>query len=193
MNGCPRRPMGASTGATLALIGLLAGGCARTPISSTWDDEDLQPPPGFVPPPVRALAPIPLHERLGFVRGFWPLEFGPAGKTWHWMGSHGEIQLQNNHRQQRLRLLGWLPLEFLTTPPTVRITLGDHVVDTFVGSAYVLDREYLVEPGWLGDGPTVTLAIDTSATIRAPGDTRELGVSIESVTWRDAPPPPPVP
>ena len=95
--------------------------------------------------------------------------------------------------QQRLRLLGWLPLEYLTAPPTIRITIAGHLVDTFVGSAYVLDRQYLVEPGWLTDQPKVTLAIDTSATTRAPGDTRELGVSIESVTWRDAPAPPTVP
>jgi hypothetical protein len=185
--------MGAVLGATLALLGLLAGGCAKITARSPWDEEDLQPPPGFLPPPVRALAPIPFHERLDFVRGFWPLEFGPDGKTWRWMGAHGEIQLQNDHRPQRLRLLGWLPLEYLTGPPTIRVSLGKHLVDTFIGSAHGLDREYLVEPGWLGDGPTVTLAIDTSATTRAPGDARELGVSIESVTWRDAPAPPTVP
>ena len=164
---------------------LLVGVVMPTACGGAGGDVDLKPPPGFVPPPVRPLQRVPVHGRLGFGRGFWPLELGADGKTWRWMAGRGEIRLRNDHRQRqrRLRILGWVPLEFLKGAPTIRITLESHLLDTFVASARTLNRGYLIKPELFGDASSALLVIETSATVRAPGDTRDLGVSIEGVQW----------
>jgi hypothetical protein len=145
---------------------------------------DLQPPPDFVPPPLLPLKKAPLHGRLVFGKGFFPMEWGMDAKTWHWMGASGEIRLQNDSRPRKLRIVGWLPLEFLKEPPTVRIALEDHLLDTFAARDRTLRKEYAIGLDLLGSAPSARLIIETSATARAPGDTRDLGVSIEQVGWQ---------
>lgn len=107
------------------------------------------------------------------------------GKTWRWMAGRGEVRLPNRQVAQRLRVRGWLPLEFLAGPPTIQLTLQNRVLDRFVARDRQLNREYLVQPEQLGSGPFVVLLIETSATARAPGDTRDLGIAIEGIKWED--------
>ena len=147
-------------------------------------DADLKPPTDFVPPPLRPLKKGPLHERVVFGPGFSPMEWGTDARTWHWMGARGEIRLQNDSRPRRLRILGWLPLEFLAEPPTIRVAIEDHLLDTFVARDRTLRKEYAVGADLMRAAPSVRLIIETSATARVPGDTRDLGVSIEQVGWR---------
>lgn len=166
---------------------LLAGSGMQSACARRAEDEDLKPPPGFRPPPIRTLQAGPPGGRLGFGSGFWPIEFNSEGKSWHWMADRGEIRLHNDRRQRNLRIVGWLPTEFLDSPPTIRISIGNHLVDTFVGSKHELNREYLIKPELLGDAPSALLFIQTSATAKVPGDTRDLGVSIEAVRWESGP------
>lgn len=169
----------------LVLFGavILAGSGMPSACARRAEDEDLKPPPGFRPPPVRALQAGPPSGRLGFGSGFWPIEFSNEGKSWHWMAERGEIRLPNDRRPRKLRIVGWLPTEFLDAPPTIRISIGNHLADSFVGSKHELDRAYVVNPDLLGDAPSVLLIIETSSTARIPGDTRDLGVSIETISW----------
>jgi hypothetical protein len=167
------------------LVHSVALGMALTAVSCTDPrGTDLQPPADFVPPPRLPLKKAPLHSRLVFGQGFFPMEWGTDGKTWHWMGAHGEIRLENDSRPRTLRIIGWLPLEFLKDPPTIRIALEDHLLGTFVARDRTLRKEYSIEPDILGAAPSARLIIETSATARAPGDTRDLGVSIEQVGWQ---------
>jgi hypothetical protein len=167
------------------LVRAMALEIAFITVSCTGPQEaDLQPPPDFVPPPLIPLKKAPLHSRLVFGQGFSPMEWGIDGKTWHWMGAHGEIRLQNDSRPRTLRIVGWLPLEFLKDPPTIRIALEGHPLDTFVAHDRTLKREYSIGPDLLGSAPSARLIVDTSATARAPGDTRDLGVAIEQVGWQ---------
>ena len=156
------------------LVGLaLSGGCA----AAGRAEDELEPPPGFVAPVVRPLKAGPIYGRVGLGRGFWPMELAD-GKTWRWMAGRGEVRLPNRQVAQRLRVRGWLPLEFLAGPPTIQLTLQTRVLDRFVARDRQLNREYLVQPEQLGSGPFVVLLIETSATARAPGDTRDLGIAI---------------
>lgn len=172
----------------LAVLGAVwLGGAATLQMScaGAGADTDLQPPPGYVPPAVHPLQEASPDRQLRFLHGFWPLELA-EGKTWRWMEDRGEIRLPNRHKRQRLRIVGWLPLEFLERPPTIQITLGKHLLDRFLGAERQLNREYLVDPELLGEAASTVLVIETSTTAVVPGDTRDLGVSIEAIEWRDA-------
>jgi hypothetical protein len=163
-----------------AVMVLAPGGCVR----DEGRHQDLKPPPGFVPPPLRPLHNGPRDGGLGFGRGFFAVEWGADGKTWHWMGARGEIRLPNDQRPHTLRISGWFPLEFLGAPPAIRILLEDQVLDSFSARDRALKREYLVRQEQLGAGPAVRLVLETSATARAPGDPRALGIAIEEVGWQ---------
>lgn len=147
-------------------------------------DADLQPPAGFTPPPVRPLqANPPGSGKLGFGQGFFPIEVGSEGETWRWMQERGEIRLPNRGGRCRLRITGWVPLEFLTEPPTIRISLQNHLVDSFRQTQRPLDRQYLFAAELLGSQPSVLLVLETSHTGQAPRDARDLGLSIETLSW----------
>jgi hypothetical protein len=164
----------------LAITAATGAGACRARES----DADLQPPADFTPPPVRPLqANPPGAEKLGFGRGFYPIEVGSKGETWRWMEGRGEVRLPNRRARCRLRITGWIPLEFLTEPPTIRISLQDHLIDRFRQTERALDRQYLVAPDLLGQQASVLLVLETSHTGQAPRDPRDLGLSIEKLSW----------
>ncbi len=162
-------------------LGVSPGACVSS--VGSRDDEDLKPPQGFVPPLVRPLRTNPAgSDRLGYGEGFYLPEVG-AGRTWRWMGSRGQVRLLDDGTARKLRITGWLPLEFMKEPPTIRISVGGHAIDTFIPGKRDFDWEYLIRPQLLGSAPWVLLAIETNQTVHAPGDSRNLGVAIERVDW----------
>jgi hypothetical protein len=169
--------------ATLASLLLCVSGALSFSCAASGNDEDLKPPPDFVPPPVVSLRTNPAGpERLGFREGFYPPEVG-EGRTWRWMGSRGEVRLSNDGSVRRLRIVGWIPTELMKDFPAVRISMGGRTIGSFVESKREFEGSFVVVPDILGTAPSVTLVIETSQTVRAPGDPRDLGISIERVDW----------
>jgi hypothetical protein len=99
------------------------------------------------------------------------------------MGGHGEIRLRNDGTARKLAISGWIPRELTKSSPTIELRINDYLLDRFVESKREFEWEYQVGPAILGASSSVLLQIDTSLTARAPGDPRELGVSIEQVGW----------
>lgn len=171
----------------LALVVTLGPALGLTACTPADRHEDLRPPPDFVPPPIRPLRVVAPQGLLGFGPGFFGPEWegaGPDMRRWRWMGAHGEVRFENDHRPHTLRLAGWVPLELLGAPPTVTLRLGDHTLDKFVADERSLRKEYAIDPAWLGGQGFVVLVIETSTTARAPNDSRDLGLAIEHVGWR---------
>jgi hypothetical protein len=173
-----------SVGAIFFLATLLVSPLLLPVGCDSHDRQDLKPPPGFAPPPLRPLHNGPRGGGLGFSQGFFPVEWGSDGKTWHWMGARGEIRLPNNGRPHTLRIAGWFPLEFLAAPPTIRIMIEGALLDTFVARERTLKRTYPIGEAQLGSGPATRVVLETSATANVPGDPRALGISIEEVGWQ---------
>lgn len=169
--------------ASFASLWLCASCAVSLSCAPSRNDEDLKPPPDFVAPPVVPLRTNPAGpERLGFREGFYPPEVG-EGRTWRWMGSRGEVRLRNDGSVRRLRIVGWIPTELMNESPTVRISIGGRAIARFVESKRDFEWRCVVVPEVLGTAPSVTLVIETSKTVQAPGDPRELGISIERVDW----------
>jgi hypothetical protein len=165
----------------LAWLLAMAGGCRPAA-----EREDLKPPAGFRPPPIRPLRQGPLRPgRIEFGTGFHPLESHRNGKTWRWMGKRGDVLLPAGPADtgHRLRLRGWVPLELLPRPPTVRISLGGRLLDSFRPEQSDFDRRHQIEPERVAGATALPLRIETDQTGQARGDPRELGVSIEQIEW----------
>jgi hypothetical protein len=151
---------------------------------SANDDSDLLPPADFAPPPIKPLQPNPKGEdRLGFGRGFYPPDVLGDGRTWHWMARSGEVRLRSDGSQHRLRLLAGVPLQFLDGNPTIQITLDGRALDKFSATTKRFRREYEIPADRTRAQPSVLLRLETSLVAHVPGDSRELGVSIEELDW----------
>jgi hypothetical protein len=104
------------------------------------------------------------------------------------MAKRGLIQLPTRHVAATLHLAGWAPLEFLKEAPTVLVTINDHEIDRFAPSGRTFSRDYRVDPAMTGESSLARLVLETSATAQAPGDPRDLGLSITELDWRQAGP-----
>jgi hypothetical protein len=159
-------------------IVLALSGCA-----DRSDSADLTPPPGFVAPPATAPEKVPLSsDRPRFGLGFFPVERDPDSRSWRWMGRRGEVVLPISGGRHRLRVIGWVPIDLLGKPPSIRLTLGTTVLDSFELQGQRLEKE------WVVDDPhdpsnLALLVIETDATVRPSNDPRDLGVSIERIVW----------
>ena len=180
IRGGGRRTPAAAALALMAALALASCGARH-------DEADLQPPPGYAPPPYRPVQKAPPRsERIVFGEGFYPLESNASGMTWRWMGRRGVVALPGGRqRGKRLRIRGWVPVELLSGAPTLRIALDDHPLDLFVPEGREFSRDYLIPGDFRAPGATTKLSIETSAPARTPSDTRELGVSFTALDWRD--------
>ncbi len=181
------RILAAARAFSLALVLALALGAASAGCRSDRD-EDLKPPPGFHLPPAQAPGRVPLRaHRVRYLEGFSPVEQNPA-MTWRWMGRRGAIELPRAAGAMTLRLVGWVPLELLAGPPRVRLTLGGHLIDSFVQTVTDVRKEYTIDQGLAVGAARLTLILEVSQTGRAPGDARDLGLAINSLDWQSASP-----
>jgi hypothetical protein len=165
-----------------ALILALSLGACRPAL-----EEDLKPPPGFKPPPVYIPRAVPLHTDVPSLRGgFFGRETDGQGHFWTWMGGRGEIAIPRAPGGARLRIVGWVPREFLAAAPQLRVTLAGPAskreLERFTAETEVV-KEWDLPDEIVGSGPS-TLVIETSAVGKAPGDPRSLGFSIRTLEWR---------
>jgi hypothetical protein len=148
------------------------------------DDADLLPPPGFSAPPVRPLRFNPTGpDRLGFGAGFYSPDVLADGRTWHWMGTSGDLRLRSDGTNRELRLVMGVPLRFMSKNPTIRLTLEGREIDHFVPMTDAIRKEYAIPASALGAGPAAILHFETTVVARVPGDSRDLGLSIQEYEW----------
>ena len=144
------------------------------------EDKDLLPPIGYSP---EAFAALEGDERVQFVKGWYDVESGTTGQSWRWMSKQGEIHLRNQGKDMKLRLLGWVPLDLLPAPPTLRITINGKELEQLTPPKGHFTREYKIPSSLQGTGEKSMLLIESSAAAKPPQDTRELGYSLVNIVW----------
>lgn len=156
---------------------LLTAGCGRN------DDRDLLPPPGYA----SVGSSLSGDSDAQFTSGWHPIETGPDGQSWRWMGRRGEVQLLNQQSEMRLRLRGWAPLELLNAAPVMRVSLNGHELESFTAPQGHFTKTWVIPRAMQGDGEKSTLVIETSLAVKPKGDTRELGYSLIELSWEPRP------
>jgi len=157
---------------------------------------DLQPPPGFSPPPVQVPKKLPLRaDRLDYGSGFYGMERDLSG-SWRWMGARGEVRVgrrmmaagDNLARPYRLRIVGWYDLDEMKRPPTIRVSIGDRLVGTFTPEGHRFDHAWTVAADLAPKAADLPVVIETDTVVHAAGDSRDLGLAIAMVDWQALPP-----
>jgi hypothetical protein len=122
---------------------------------------------------------IPVRDQPQFLSGWYesdrkgPIELRP-------MSGHSTTLLPASSGPATLHIeLRFTPALMAIHPVTV-VALNGKVLDRFTPSAEEEDREYHVTSAPRGPN---TLDLSTSQTIRKPGDSRELGMSVKSLSF----------
>jgi hypothetical protein len=127
---------------------------------------------------------MPVTALVDFGDG-WYAEEGVGEHSWRWMQKRGEVSVPPVRGKARLQLELFIPLDILTGPPTITVTLNGRAVDSFVADKQVMLREYVVDalPGHAN-----ALTIETSeavqpAAVGKGGEERTLGLKLQKLRW----------
>ena len=166
----------------ISLVGVVAGnvGCQRSE-----EDADILPPVGLSNSATQPVVTSPLGP-LRFGQGWYPIESNAQG-SWRWMGQIGEIHVPTTPAKARLKISGWAPLELLSTPPTMHVSVNGKEIDRFAPPLGRFKKEYDVAREAESDQPETLVRLETSATANAPNDPRALGFALVSVVWAPVP------
>jgi len=166
----------------MPLVGVVAGnvGCQRSE-----EDADVLPPVGLSNATTQPVVTSPLGP-VRFGQGWYPIESNAQG-SWRWMGQMGEIHVPTTTAKTRLKISGWAPLELLSAPPTMRVSVNGKEIDRFAPPLGRFKKEYDVAREAASDQPETLVRLETSATANAPNDPRALGFALVSVVWAPVP------
>lgn len=115
------------------------------------------------------------------------------GKSWRWMGETGRATLGLPAGEGILVLNGRVPVEKLDAPPRIILELNGQVLDEFTPAGAILDRYYRLKRELLGEAVTVEVVLRTDRSFvpaeqDGGGDTRRLGLQVESLDVVPVPP-----
>lgn len=129
---------------------------------------------------------MPFCSPVNFGEG-WLGEEGEAGKKFRWMGARRATALLPAaiDDQALLALRFHVPLDAMSSPPMVTITLDGAPVDRFVATRASVERSYVVAaPGdrW----HELALQTDRVINLKKQGlgdDSRDLGLRLDAIAW----------
>jgi hypothetical protein len=126
---------------------------------------------------------MPMHRIIRWGRGWHLLETDGQNK-WRWMQGESEILLAPAvYGQGELRLKLHAPVDATPKPPVVTLTWNGTVIDRRPAPPDgKLELRYLL-PSRRDRSNVLVLATDQ--VIRPPGDGRELGLSLEAISWSE--------
>ena len=130
---------------------------------------------------------VPIWDAVRYVSG-WHDQEGSGEHTWRWMKRSGVIVVPPMPVAGRLTVNFYVPLDLVTPPPTIEVVLNGVVVERIVPTEADVRRSWEVPSR---DAVPNELRLTTSATViparfGRSTDARELGLRMDSVSWRPA-------
>jgi hypothetical protein len=130
---------------------------------------------------------IPQQDTLiQFAKGWYDPETDSAdvSKQWRWAGKEAVMKVRNPQSDALLYLKADGTPEKFTEPQQVKISVGDHVVDTFLLTSNMpFMKKYNIAKNLLGTDKTLEVKVSVDKTFipaedKASSDHRELGIRI---------------
>jgi len=128
-------------------------------------------------------AVVKLHSLVAFHEG-WHLPEGEGADTFRWMGKEARATLPPIPSGGLLSMRIYVPVDTIQPPPTIEVRVNGGLVDRFVG------KEAFVEKAWRvasrKDAPNELRISTSDVVVPGNGDTRELGLRIDALSWTPA-------
>jgi hypothetical protein len=125
-------------------------------------------------------AVLRLSSLIGFGQGF-HMEERAGAETFRWTQKEAHAVLPPVGSLGRLSMRIYVPIDAIQPPPTIEIRVNDVVVDRFVGDEAYVEKSWLVRSR--RDVPNELVIATSDVVVPGNGDTRQLGLRIDSITW----------
>ncbi len=140
---------------------------------------------------LRVLPPPPDVPEIVYEKGWYDLEVDPQSplKQWRWLGREARCVIDNPKRDALLVIRGGVNKDALPNQKVI-FKINDLVLDEFMPSETVFEKDYNVKKEMLGDKDEFTLTITTDqvfvpAKINPQSkDERELGFQVSFIYFR---------
>jgi hypothetical protein len=131
---------------------------------------------------------IPLESLTWFLDGWYGWESDANGNRWRWMGRTAGILLSSLPRPGELRMSFYVPVDTTPRPPLVTVTWNGSVIDRIRATKPDLDLHYVL-PSRVGLPNEFMVSVDVWPNPKRDGtgqDSRDLGLKLQSMSWRSA-------
>ena len=129
-----------------------------------------------------------LQSFVQYGDGFYEVE-GEQPDTFRWMGREAHAKLPPMRNDGRLYVNMYLPLDAIQPPPAVEVWVNGALVERIEGAKTPqVERTWTIpsRPDRPNELRIVTSDVVVPAKIHGSGDTRELGLRIDELTWTPA-------
>ncbi|HEX8172590.1 MAG TPA: hypothetical protein VF824_18790 [Thermoanaerobaculia bacterium] len=115
----------------------------------------------------------------------WYGEEGGDANPFRWMSHESKTTLPSFHGNGKLYLRMYVPVDTLGTPPQIEVWLNGALVERFAGTNAITEKSWTLTSR---ENATNELRITTSAVVNPAklgrsGDTRDLGLRIDALSW----------
>lgn len=129
-----------------------------------------------------------LENLIQFADGWYQQE-GSGADTFRWMQREARATLPEVRGRGRLGMRMYIPVDSIQPPPAVEVWVNDVLLERFVSAEAVVERAWVVHSR---KGSPNELRIRTSEVavpdrLSGSGDTRELGLRMDSLSWSSTP------
>lgn len=129
----------------------------------------------------------PVQSPVRFERGWYGIEAGTEG-AWQWMAAEATATLAAVPRNGRLTLVFTVPLQALSGPPQIEVWLNGALVERFRAPAATFERSWVLPSRAEGNSlRIVTSEVANEAKQQGRGDTRDLGLRLDGLSWTPVP------
>jgi len=140
------------------------------------------PPAGPKPPTISVAG----GAAVRFGEGWHLVEQNARGQSWRWMGARGTLRARNFTGRATLTFTGFLPRLESGGIGALTLSVNGQVMDRIEAPTESFTRAVSIPEAIRGAGETVEVSLQVSATVKPPGDPRELGFCLEAIRWEAA-------
>jgi hypothetical protein len=118
----------------------------------------------------------------------WYSEEGSGADAFRWMPASATAQLPALRGKGRLHLKVYIPIDTLPAHPQIEVTMNGVTIERFTGSPAVIEKTWIVpsRTGAVNDLRITTSGTVNPAKLGGSGDTRDLGLRVDSLSWTPA-------
>lgn len=128
-------------------------------------------------------AVVSLQSLIEFGEG-WHLAEGEGANTFRWMGKESRAELPPIPAGGILTMRLFVPIDTIQPPPTIEVWVNGALLQRFVGNEAFMTRSWRVPSRT--DAPNELRIVTTDVVVPGNGDTRELGLRIDALSWTPA-------
>lgn len=114
----------------------------------------------------------------------WYMQEGVGTETFRWMTREAHAVLPAMPSRGRLSIHFYVPVDTIQPPPMIEVRVNGAVVERFGGTKAFIEKSWTIDSR--KDSPNELTIVTSDVVVPGNGDTRELGLRVDAMSWTPA-------